>query len=170
MVNWKFCWVQYGLVGVILFLVSCQGEEEEALPLQPYLNVADELKPYFIRFEDEGLTRGIQVNLTSAGITGEIENISEENVVGQCYQFAQYPNKVTIDIEFWEAASDLYREFIVFHELGHCFLGREHLDDAYPNGQCTSVMRSGLEDCWGLYNNRTREDYVNELFNPESYP
>jgi len=166
----EFTFAQCTLLGALMFLVSCQGEEEEVEPMQAYLNVADELKPYFIRFEGEGLSRGFQVDLTSPGIAGEIEEISEENVVGQCYQSTHNPNRVLIDSKFWEAATDQYKEFIVFHELGHCFLGREHLDDAYPNGQCVSLMRSGLGDCWDLYNNRTREGYVDELFNPELYP
>ncbi len=65
-------------------------------------------------------------------------------------------------------SSELYRfrEFVVFHELGHCDLGRDHRDEAFDNGVCVSIMRSGLGDCRDYYHPRTREGYLDELFDP----
>lgn len=40
-------------------------------------------------------------------------------------KYCQRPT-VYIDRDTWARASDLYRELLVFHELGHCFLFRKH--------------------------------------------
>ena len=53
---------------------------------------------------------------------------------------------------------------IVFHELGHCVLVRDHLDDADSEGNCLSMMHSGLGDCEFRYNGSTRNVYLDELF------
>lgn len=162
----------FWLIVLLLFsLSSCQLEMDGLDPASgSETNVDADLQPYFERFESEGLERGLEIDLKGAGISGFILEITEENIVGQCSHSNQGANNVTIDDEFWAVASDLNKQFIVFHELGHCYLAREHRDDAYPGGQCVSMMRSGLGDCWDLYNIRTREDYIDELFNPELYP
>lgn len=71
-----------------------------------------------------------------------------------------------IDLEFWERANILNKEFVVFHELGHCTLFRAHKEGVDANGICVSMMRSGLEDCRDNYSAITRATYWDELFNP----
>ncbi len=152
---------------VIFSLASCEGENEIVEPIpqsEIYPNVAKELRPYFMRFEAAGSERSLNIDLTTSRITGVIEEISKENVIGKCSYSYHDPKKVTVDLEFWSSASDLYKEFIVFHELGHCYLGRDHLEESFPNGRCISIMRSGLGDCWDFYNGRTQKEYVDELF------
>ncbi len=170
--NWGSTFACWTAGWLLITAWSCDSEDQivPVEQLQVLANVDEELKPHFLTFEAEGLRRGLQIDLSDAGITGAIEEIQEEEVVGQCAQHNHNPNKVTVDQEFWMSASDLYKEFIVFHELGHCYLTRGHLDDAYPNGQCLSIMRSGLGDCWDVYNGRTRKNYLDELFNSVEYP
>jgi len=104
------------------------------------------------------------VDLTDAGITGVIEEIDEDHVAGQCAFPRNRPNEVTVDESFWVRGSDLFKEFIVFHELGHCYLFRPHLEDQFSNGACVSIMRSGNGSCLDNYRNSTREFYIDELF------
>ena len=118
-------------------------------------------------FEAAATERGFDINLRTSGITGEIKSISEDEVAGQCNYQSHAPNHVIIDAAFWTEASDRYREFVVFHELGHCDLGRDHREDAYSNGACQSIMRSGLGECIDNYNPFTRETYLDELFDPQ---
>ncbi len=124
------------------------------------------LHPYFLRFEQEALQRGMEVDLTAANIRGIIQEIEENQVAGQCRYNRLDPRLVTIDASFWRRASDLFKEFIVFHELGHCFLNRPHLETAFSNGVCTSIMRSGTGSCIDNYNRLTRQSYIDELFEP----
>ncbi|MEL6124666.1 MAG: hypothetical protein AAFR14_13205, partial [Bacteroidota bacterium] len=57
-----------------------------------------------------------------------------------------------------------YREYIIFHELGHCVLFRDHVDACFANNTWTSIMRSGHGSCFDNYTSRTRPYYIDELF------
>ena len=143
-------------------------EEEPAVDLndRTYPGVDEALWTYFARYEQEATARGIEVDLVAANITGVIEELSEDNVAGQCNYSSQSPNHVMVDESFWNSAPDRIREFVVFHELGHCDLLRGHREGTNPNGTCISIMRSGLEDCDDNYNSFTRATYLDELFDP----
>ncbi|MDF9796205.1 hypothetical protein OKW21_001468 [Catalinimonas alkaloidigena] len=137
------------------------------VPLYP--DVDDALHTYFSRFEDEARQRGLSYDLSELGISGVIEEIDEEHIAGQCaYSRFTNPRKITIDKTFWDHFSDAYKEFIVFHELGHCVLNRSHLETSFFNGVCKSIMRSGNGECFDFYSSSTRAYYVDELFEIES--
>lgn len=166
------------LLSFILFLTSActvdftfapaeEPEEEIAVDNTSYPNVDEALWVYFQRFEEEGRARGIEVDLRAADITGKIEALDEDDVAGQCTYNSHFSNHVTIDQAFWNRASDRMREFVVFHELGHCDLGRDHREAVFSNGTCQSMMRSGLEDCRDNYTPVTRPSYLDELFDPQ---
>ncbi len=152
---------------------ACQDDaitdlEEVVTPeARTFPGVDERLWPFFLRFEDAAVERGFAVDLVTSRITGVIEDLEGEHVAGQCSTFGNFrPGRVTLDAEFWERSSDLFKEFIVFHELGHCFLDRGHREDAFTNGRCVSIMRSGTLDCRDNYNVATRSNYIDELFEP----
>ena len=165
-------------MGAILCLTTaCQQEdftleeptvEDLTSQEETYANVDERLWVYYSRFEEEAANRGLVIDLAAANISGEIAEIDQEHVAGQCRFHSHAPNHITIDLEFWNRSSDLFKEFIIFHELGHCFLGRDHREDTFTDGTCKSLMRSGVEDCRDNYNNATRTRYLNELFQPSS--
>lgn len=53
----------------------------------------------------------------------EYLNDSHTNVIGTCYYFV---GKIKIDISYWNSATKLERKALIFHELGHCSLLRDH--------------------------------------------
>ena len=147
-------------------LGACTEDEvviDELVPVG-YPGVDEDLWSYFERFEAEGRRRGVIVDLRSARITGQLEEIRKNRVLGQCNYQRNNHNRVTVDQRFWNRTSDRGREFVVFHELGHCFLLRDHLETTLANGACTSIMRSGTGSCRDNYNQLTREVYLEELF------
>ncbi len=159
------------IFGILLLFSSCQEDEaldltteEEFLPFGEFPGVDPELWSYYSDFEAEAAARGLDIDLFAANITGEISEIAEEHVAGRCSYSNVAPNEIIIDQTFWNRSSVLFREFVVFHELGHCFLGRGHEEGTNADGTCTSLMRSGLEDCKDNYRGTTREVYLNELF------
>jgi len=172
MSNQKFSFISLLLIfGTLLFFTSCvedeeltETSEEEFLPLGEFPGVDPALWSHFSNFEKEAAERGLDIDLYLANITGEISEIDEEHVAGQCSYSNRAPNAVTIDKTFWDRTNDLYREFVVFHELGHCFLGRGHDEETNANGTCNSIMRSGVEDCRDNYRTTTRAAYLDELF------
>ena len=167
----KLCRSRNGIIilFVSLFFLSCDDDEvAEVVEPVTFANVDAELVPFFERFQQEAAARGISVDLTTGDIEGVIEEIDEQHVAGQCsYRRFSNPRLVTVDASFWRRSSDLFKEFIVFHELGHCYLNRGHLETAFSNGVCRSIMRSGVGDCLDNYNANTRAYYIDELFEPE---
>lgn len=163
-------------IGLLLLIsfIACKKDEafiETESGVRVFPEVDEALWPYFEAFELEAAERGVEVDLRESGIAGEITPIDEEHVAGQC---SYIPNilssgNVTVDSEFWENSSPLFKEFIVFHELGHCFLKRDHREDATAQGVCVSLMRSGLGNCQDNYNSQTRGVYIDELFNPDGF-
>lgn len=139
-----------------LVMVSCEKEEE--------IFVDTGLLSYFERFELEAAARGITFDYEEDRIEGHLENIEETDVSGKCQFNSVYPDKVTIDVNFWRSASDLEKEFVVFHELGHCFLEREHTEEATNGNVCKSIMHSGTGTCRNAYSLSTRTNYLDELF------
>ena len=153
---------------MLLFLGCSEDDVEEVAEPVTFANVDSELIPFFESFQQEAAARGISVDLATANIEGVIEEIDEQHVAGQCsYGGFRNPRLVTVDATFWRRSSSLFKEFIVFHERGHCYLNRGHLETAFSNGVCTSIMRSGTGDCFDNYNFNTREFYIDELFEPE---
>jgi len=169
--NQLFCY----LIFMMPVFVSCSKDLEEftvpaeqEIPAEPagYDNVDEVLWDYFDRFESEASARGITIDIRSENITGNISEISSEHVAGTCNYSYRNPNKITIDLEFWSRSGDRYKEFVVFHELGHCVLYREHKEDATSSNICESIMRSGTGNCIDNYTRNTRSTYLDELFDP----
>ena len=126
--------------------------------------VDNEVLPFFEIFELEGLERGINVDLDTEGIGATIDFIRDNSTVGQCQTSDQGNRRIFIDQAFWEGYSFSEKEFIIFHELGHCFLKREHDNSIKGNNVCSSIMQSGVSGCRNQYNETTREEYLDELF------
>ncbi|NNF21777.1 MAG: hypothetical protein HKN67_07535 [Saprospiraceae bacterium] len=128
------------------------------------LETDPELEPYFQMFADEGLLRGIIVDYEAARIEGLLQDIPDSNVQGQCFRNEERPRKVIVDVAYWDNASEAEKEFIIFHELGHCFLDRGHLDTSNPDGTCVSIMHSNPNVCDFNLTDKNRKEYLNELF------
>jgi len=126
--------------------------------------VVPELRPFYMAFEQEAAERGIDIDLTAIGVTGNIVELGNNSILGVCRSVPGENSRVAVDIDAWASSSDAFREVIVFHELGHCVLGRQHLDDS-EDGICLSIMNSGVSGCDIILDDKVvREDYLDELF------
>lgn len=61
--------------------------------------------------------------------------------IGQCDVEHNTPT-VIVYKPYWDTASQGDREELIWHELGHCLLGRYHDDRLRANGQPASIMNS----------------------------
>jgi hypothetical protein len=153
-----------------LLLTACSPESlftEEAVPVEPPTTttaVDGRLTRFFIAFEAAAAERGINVDLAAFGIEATIEELPDEGVAGQCSYGTFIGHQIVIDTDFFNRASDNAREMVVFHELGHCYLQRDHREDSFDNGICRSIMRSGTGDCLDAYRGDTRDYFLDELF------
>lgn len=153
----------------LVYFASCidssLAAEEMEIEVRGYPNVDRELWPHFEAFEEAAAVHGFRIDLRNQRINGRIEEIPQQNVAGTCsYRHRNAPKDVVLDDDFWRSSSNTYREYIVFHELGHCVLGRGHKEACLNNRTWASIMRSGTGECRDNYSARTRDYYVEELF------
>lgn len=146
------------LTACALVVGSCVKDEE------PQFLIDEPLQEYFDRFAFEASLRNVVIDYKEMMISGDIRVITSPNVIGQCGHTENEPNIVIVDKFYWDDADDLEREFLVFHELGHCALKRGHIDDSDPQGNCVSMMTSGTGLCNINYTTATRDTLLDELF------
>ena len=162
MKNFQSLFFNCFLAFVCLLTFGCEKESNQNLVVEE-LFIDEALQPYFDRFVAEGTIRGLEIDLVEKQIEGYLVDIQVEDVAGQCAYSTNSTRKVNIDINYWNGATDLEKEFVIFHELGHCYLERDHLD-AQVNRNCTSIMHSGTSGCRFRYNQFNRSAFLDELF------
>lgn len=129
-----------------------------------------ELQPVLDHFLEEGASRGYLFDTSKIVMKiGDVPQFDPRpgvTTIGVCWNI-YYDDKpfVLIDAKFWKAATYFSREAVVFHELGHCLLNREHNDKRmHANGESIpySLMNSFAPK--GLIYILNRQHYVDELF------
>jgi len=150
-----------------LFFVSCKDPNE--------YRVNAEFTDYLNRFVQEGALRGHTFDLKGNGLIIEFAKLKNNNAGLTHYED---PIRIEIDKTYWNAISktagaDMMKEDLLFHELGHGLLKREHLNSTLENGDWKSIMCGGDKvngRAWNInYKGIRRNYYVDELFD-ESTP
>jgi len=159
--------ITYYLLFTLLFF-SCKQDEFEAI-------TSEELRPFIDDFVVEGEKRGVTLSADrlEAFLLTALSEERADNVCG--LGWSNFNNQQTQRIEIlnnelcWDSRSEIERENLIFHELGHALLGRDHLNSTFPNGISNSIMCSGSEGfCsnFGVYydNEILKDYYLDELF------
>ena len=156
----------------LLVLVGCDRNDD----FKPVYDVPEEIQPLIDSFIHEASIRGI--TLTINNLIVSYDDNPANAVCGSCNS-ASPATDIQKIITLKSGApcwiEQLELEALVFHELGHCVLGRLHLNDQLPNGDPKSMM---VEDNVGIYapclypiegepcdNSFKRSYYLDELFN-----
>lgn len=149
---------------MFLFFASCKKDD--------VYNVPNNIQPYIDEFIAEAAARGIDLTIDDLIVLFE-EDLEVDGVeaAGIC-QSGGKKNTPTIKIDTtslnWTINLSA-REQLIFHELGHCVLGRPHTDERMPNGNYRSTMRPTGEQIYGpLYSSFKRDYYFDELFDEEA--
>lgn len=125
------------------------------------------LKPYLYSFLKEGAKR--QVYPDYIGLTMKFDKIADyskqEFTVGYC-ETGDNVWQVVVDTSFWNFADDYEKEELVYHELGHCLLGRDHCNVVDSDGHTISIMNEYIGDS-ADYQQR-HDALVDELFHPDA--
>ena len=140
-----------------LIICSCSKEAEPKI-------IEAELQIYFDSFVSEASAHGIEIDLTLLDIGAYVQNIEFTGTIGQCISYSDGSNDVIVDARNWDQIDEEEKEYVVFHELGHCILKRSHNDTQDGNGVCQSIMQSGEGLCQSRYNLNNRTTMLQELF------
>lgn len=143
------------LILLSFLVIGCAQAPE----LKPRLEIEPRLQEYIELFEIESINHKHPIQITNLVARFGSTTYLGEDVIGYCQ--LSYPPLVVIDLEFWEGAELMERENLMFHELGHCVLNKDH-NDELTNGFPSSIMNSCLMDS-RMYE-LNRDFYLFELF------
>ena len=129
-----------------LFVFSCERKTKIDPVLMPYMEM----------FLNEGIKRGVNVSINCSVEFGHIKQAGKTEIKGGSV-------KVIINLAVWDNMGEEARELLIFHELGHAVLKRNHLDKIME-GCCVSIMDFAAPiNCLKCYKEK-RTDYLDELF------
>jgi hypothetical protein len=100
--------------------------------------------------------RGESLNINAI----EIEMVEDlpGTAVGMCYHKTK---KMAIKRSYWKYADEQTRKTLIFHELGHCYLGRRHRSSTIAQIPI-SLMHPYLKSA--KFYDRYENEYLEELF------
>jgi hypothetical protein len=165
---------KYILIACLIFFSGCKSKND----FTPIFNVPDQFSPYVDSFIVAAAERGINITIDNLIITYDsslsIAYCANSNVTSS-QNNVQKIIYLNPNIQCWQNSRQL--ETLLFHEMGHCILGREHDFSLLPNGDPKSIMFPDYvtlyspcaypinDSCNQLYK---REYYLDELFNPNT--
>jgi hypothetical protein len=152
----------------IVFLIAILMAVCSSCSKDPVYNVPDNLQSYVDEFINEAAERGIELTIDDLIILFEEDlEVNGVTAAGLC-QTGGRKHSPTIKIDTTSLNWTLNlstKEQLIFHELGHCVLGRPHNDKRMANGNYGSSMRTSGEQIYGpVYSNFKRDYYLDELF------
>lgn len=84
-------------------------------------------------------------------------------VLAFCSVWESGVREVSIDKAGWFASTEVQKEWLIFHELGHCVLSREHNNVVNDVGVPASIMNSYRPEDLEDYYLEERTEYIKEL-------
>jgi len=117
------------------------------------LDIAPEARPYVDAFVQAGASVGRPISIEDLVVVFSPKVANDKP--GICHRGAGATPTVIIDRKRWDDASKTQRELLIFHELGHCILERDHVD--HRSIMQPFLMRDVEYKHDKLY-------YINELF------
>ena len=162
---------------VLLFIAfGCSNQKD----IEPVYEVPDEFQYIVETFIEQAALRGKNFQISNLIIRYDDE--LESNVCGRCNAVSSLDTDIQKIIlintdKCW--LNNSQKEALIFHELGHCFLGRSHDETLLPNGDPKSMMvpddisiysgciyaLGGDNSCDKTYR---RGYYLDELFNADT--
>lgn len=127
---------------LLLLIISCETVD----PLEPVRVIPNQIQPFVDQFVWEAEKRGVDLDVSKLSFefeTGIDGGSAQNSIVGICTR-SDNLHLIKIDTlnSLWLLSGDLGKEEIVFHELGHCLLGRFHRDEKFISDDFASIMRT----------------------------
>lgn len=121
----------------------------------------DGFEKYVSSFEAESKLRGINIDASKRSLKIEFANMAS-NHRAICHSgFLENPT-ITVNPSNWSNQNESGKKWIMFHELGHCLLGKGHNSDLSSDGEPVSIMHPSLFN-WAHFELNSKE-YFDQLF------
>lgn len=152
----------------IIPLLSCTILNQRIVTIEQYsINYIDsKFDPIIRSFVYEAGIHGHNVNLKNLSVIfANIKINKKDKTVGYCIKSPIGGMVIKIHKATWSNMDIYKQEELVFHELAHCLMGRNHCDKKTSKGPL-SIMNTHLSS--GDYYKENREVLLDELFNINS--
>lgn len=149
-----------------LLLVDCKQEED----FKPVYDVPEEFQPHIDSFIKEASIRGHSIEIVNLIISYDVK--IEIPYCGVCNSSSKDPRiqkVITINPNLQCGYDPLETENFIFHELGHCVLGRLHNSELLPNGDPKSIMIEGNLNLYSPCIYQINEDPCDNTFKRKYY-
>lgn len=138
-------------------ILGC-AQQQELHNNIPEFKIDPEFQSYVNTFEKDMSTK-VQINMTFYS--------QSDSVVAICYSYDKKPelNYVEVDPIQWSYLDENGKEEVIFHELGHCLMGKDH-DSMFLeeyNVPKSIMYPYVFSIAYGVH----KPYYVEELKNPE---
>jgi hypothetical protein len=112
-----------------LFLIGCGVEERERPEFNRVLEV-NGFEHYVNLFQEQAKELGQDINVSDLVIRFKHIPVEDnKTTLGRCWRGGNNPPIIDIDPEHWKSMSMVQRQLLMFHEMGHCLLRRDHVDE-----------------------------------------
>lgn len=165
------------LTTITLFLIFVTSLSSCGLPLHRDLVVKNKgevrqfssTNPLFnnivSQFEQAGRQYSGNSQFTVSNVPVNFGNTENEKFEGVCFSYPDGTTEVIIREAWWNSASQALKESLLYHELGHCVLGRDHDNETFSVDGTThkaSMMNSVIVNS-SKYTSY-KAGYLTELF------
>jgi hypothetical protein len=122
------------LVVVIFLLFGCHKDKDFEY------DVPQQFEPFVQQFVTEAAARGRHITINNLIIKYELSTNTSLCATSNVITAANDVQKIISikSVNCW--LNDAQLETMIFHELGHCILGRQHDNSLMPNGDPRSIM------------------------------
>lgn len=149
---------KFALLFIVIIHFNC-GSEDPADNALLNTNIDPEFLPYVESFIEEARARNLRISFQFTGLEVKFGIVKEsEDAIGFC---SRDDFSIKVLQEAWENLSENHKEVLIFHELGHCKMQREHKTDLLSNGEVASIMWPGIQ---GKFFGKRRDYYIDELY------
>lgn len=144
---------------LVSFLSSCKKDPDMSLQLIP-----DQVRAEVETFISEGKQRGVNVELKG------LEIVLSSNLMNGWGGYYDHSNhKIFLDTTDFVFKDKETKQRLIFHELAHGILNRQHINNLLPNGDAASIMNINIRADWSGLNIFKRQYYIDELFNENTH-
>lgn len=163
-----------GLLSILIILSSCgvpfgkdlkrgnRGETRQFSTTNP------QFSELIKEFEKDGKEYKSDSSFVKGDVPVNFGDTEDEQFDGVCIIYSNGEREVLIKESWWKHASDTQKKLLVYHELGHCSLDRDHDESTVDiNGHHykLSIMNPIIPSTYSFIDDARKTGYLDELFN-----
>jgi len=160
---------------ILIILTSCGAIEKFAADNifrgNKQLRINTSTDPVFDKYVQSFENHARSILSDSNFLVGDIPvnfgDTGSPDYKGVCVTYGDGKKEVLVEKAWWDSASILHQESLIFHELGHCRLDRIHDNSMLTNALGTKIIKATMMNEFiinpGNYSTYQTE-YITELF------